>query len=112
MNLIGKNPWDSIPKTVKVDQRHAQKIWDIYITELYDRPNLQEHLEVEPEGEVDADEIGSYIFQSEVKKYVKELRDKKATGSDDVPGDVRKVLGEDGLRLVSQLTDNMYETRE
>jgi hypothetical protein len=37
-------------------------MWDIYITELYDRPNRQEILEVEPEGEVNADEIGPSIF--------------------------------------------------
>ena len=66
------------------------KIWENYITELHDRPNRQETLEVEPEEEVDADEKGSYILQSEVQKAIKEMRNKKATGDDDVPGDVLK----------------------
>jgi len=61
-----------------VYQRHVLKIWDIYITELYDRPNRQEILEFEPEGGVDAGEIGYYIFQNEVEKDIKELRYKKA----------------------------------
>ena len=37
-----------------------------YVTELYDRPNRPETLEVEPEKEVDTDEKGPYILQSEV----------------------------------------------
>jgi hypothetical protein len=47
-----------------------------------------------------------------VKKAIKEMRDKKATGDDDVPGDVIKLLGEDGLRLLTQLITSMYVTGE
>jgi hypothetical protein len=66
------------------------KIWEYYTSELYDRPNRPETLEVEPEEEVDTDENGSYILQSEVENAIKEMRKKKATGDDDVPGDVLK----------------------
>jgi hypothetical protein len=66
------------------------KIWKNYITELHDRPNWHETLEVKPEEEVNADEKGPYILQSEVKKHIKEMKNKKATGDDDVPGDVIK----------------------
>jgi hypothetical protein len=34
------------------------------------------------------------------------MRDKKATG-DDMPGDVLRLLGEDGLKLMIQLINNM-----
>ncbi|PNF17035.1 hypothetical protein B7P43_G00839, partial [Cryptotermes secundus] len=78
-----------------VDQRQVLKIWENYISELYDRPNRPETLEVEPEEEVDTDEKGPYILQSEVEKAIKEMRKGKATGDDDVPGDVLKLLGED-----------------
>ena len=44
-----------------VDQRQVQKFWENYVTELYDRPNRPETLEVEPEEEVDTDEKGPYI---------------------------------------------------
>jgi hypothetical protein len=43
-----------------------------------------------------------------VEKAIKEMREKKATGDDDVPGDVLKLLGEDGLRLRTQLIDSIY----
>jgi len=71
-----------------VEQNQVLKIWENYITELYDRPNQLETLEVKPEEEVDTDEKGPYILQSEVEKATKEMRNKKATGDDDVPGDV------------------------
>jgi hypothetical protein len=47
-----------------------------------------------------------------VEKAIKEMRDKKATGEDDVPGDVLKLLGEDGLRLMTQLINSIYVTGE
>jgi len=45
-------------------------------------------------------------LQSEVEKAIKKVRDTKATGDDDVPGDVIKLLGEDGLSIVTQLIIN------
>jgi len=51
-----------------VDQSQALKIWENYITELYDQPNRSETLEVEPEEEADTEKKGPYILQSEVKK--------------------------------------------
>jgi hypothetical protein len=45
-----------------------------------------------------------------VEKAFKEMRDKKATGDDDVPWDVLKLLGEDSLRIMKQLIKNIYET--
>ena len=47
-----------------------------------------------------------------MEKYIKEKKDKKATGDDDVPENVLKVLGEDGLSIVIQVISNIYETGE
>ena len=83
------------------------KIWENYSTELHNRPNRPQTLEVEREEEVDTDEKGSYILQSEVEKAIKEMRNKKATGDEDVPGDMLKLLGEGGLRRITKLTPLM-----
>jgi hypothetical protein len=85
-------------------------ITENYITELHDRPNRPETLGVEPEEEVDAEEKGPYILQSEVEKVIKEMRNKMATGDDDVPGDVLKLLGEGGLKIMTKLINTIYET--
>jgi hypothetical protein len=47
-----------------INQRRVLQIWENYITELYDRANRPEQLEVEAEAEVDEDEKGTYIYQS------------------------------------------------
>jgi hypothetical protein len=70
------------------------KIWENYITELHDRPNRPQTLEVETEEEVDTEEKGPYILQSKVKEAFKEVRNKKVTADDDVRGDVLKLMGE------------------
>jgi len=44
-----------------VDKKQVHKIWKNYVTELYDRRNRPETLEVEPEEEVDTGEKGPYI---------------------------------------------------
>ena len=76
------------------------------------RPNRPVTIEVEPEEEVDADEKGPYILQSEVEKAIMEMRNKKATGDDDVPGDVLKLFGEGGLKITTKLINTIYETGE
>ena len=84
------------------------KIWGNYITELYDRPDRPETLEFEPEEEVDTDDKGPYILHSEVEQAIKEIRDTKATGDDDVPGDVLKLLGEGVLKIMMELINTLY----
>jgi hypothetical protein len=44
-----------------------------------------------------------------VEKAIKEMRNKKAT-YDDVPGDVLKLLGECGLKVMKKLINTVYET--
>jgi hypothetical protein len=96
----------------KIEQSQVLKIWENYITEIHDRPNRPETLEVEPEEEVDVDEKGPYILQSDVEKSIKEMRNKMATGDDDVPGNVLKLLGEGGLKIMMKLINTIYETGE
>jgi hypothetical protein len=38
------------------------------------------------------------------------MRNKRATGDDDVPGDVLKLLGKGGLKIVTKLFNTTYET--
>jgi hypothetical protein len=51
-----------------VDQRQVLKIWENYVTELYDRPNRPETLDVEPEVE---DKKCPYILQSEMENLLR-----------------------------------------
>jgi hypothetical protein len=40
-------------------------------------------------------------LQSDEEKAIMEMRNKKATGDDELPGDVLKLLGEYGLKLMA-----------
>ena len=83
-----------------------------YNSELYDRPNRPETIETQPEAEVDTDEKGPHILQSEVEKAIKEMRNRKAIRDDDIPGDVLKLLGEGGLKILTKLSNTIYNTGE
>jgi len=87
------------------------KIWENYVIELYDRPNRPENLEVESE-QVDTDDKGPYILQSEVEKAIEEMRNRKAAEYDDLTGDVLKLLGEGGLKILTKLINTIYENGE
>jgi hypothetical protein len=99
-------------KRNRVDQVQVLKVWENYITELYDRTNKPDTIEVEPAEEVDTDEKGPHILQSEVEKAIKEMRKRKAIGFDDIPGNVLKLLGEGGLKILTKLSNTIYNTGE
>ena len=48
-------------------------------------------------------------MQSELEKAIKEIKNKKATGDDDVPGDVLKLF-EGVLKIMTKLINTIYET--
>ena len=47
-----------------------------------------------------------------MEKAVKEMRNRKARGNDDVPGEVLKLLGEGGLKILTKLINTIYENGE
>ena len=47
-----------------------------------------------------------------MEKSIKEMRNRKAKGDDDVPGDVLNLLGEGGLKILKKLINTIYETGE
>ena len=63
---LERNSWDSNPLHQRLSRENNSiskrsrllKIWKNYITNLYNRANRPENLEVEPEEEVDTDEKG------------------------------------------------------
>jgi hypothetical protein len=69
-------------------------------------------MNVEPEKEVDEDHKGPHILCSEVEKAIKEMRDKKFTGDDDVPVEAVRLLVDDGLNLLTQSINNIDESGE
>ena len=50
--------------------------------------------------------LDSLFPKTEISYAVKEMRNRKATGDDDVPGDVLKVMGEVGLKTLKKINQN------
>jgi hypothetical protein len=89
-----------------VDQRKVLKIWENYITELYDRANRTENVEIYPEEKVDADEKCPCVFHREVEKSCEEIN-KKPTADDDVPGNGLTLSGKDCMKY-DNTTDQQH----
>jgi len=49
-------------RNIIVEKSQVLKIWENYITELYDQPKRPENVEAEHEEEVDTDMEGHHIF--------------------------------------------------
>jgi hypothetical protein len=47
-----------------------------------------------------------------VEKAINAMRNQKATRYNDVPGDIFKLLGENGFRLITKLINNIQETAQ
>ena len=47
-----------------------------------------------------------------MEKAVKEMRNRNATGDDDIAGDVFKLLGKGGLKILTKLSNTVYNTGE
>ena len=56
--------------------------------------------------------MGNCIIYFSMGKAIKEMRDRRATGDDDIPGDVLKLLGEGGLKILTKLINTIHETGE
>jgi hypothetical protein len=99
-----------------VDERQVLKIWENWVTELYDRTNRSRNLQIETEGKVDEDEKRPYILLCEVENAVKQVKDEKATGDDDdddyVRGHVLKAFGEDDIKILTELFSIIYKSGE
>jgi hypothetical protein len=61
---------------------------------------------------MDKDENGPYILHSDAEKSVKEKENKKARCNYDVPTDIIKLLGQNGLKIMTQLIQTFDDTGE
>jgi hypothetical protein len=50
------------------------------------------------------------ILQSGVQKGIREIREQKAAGNDDIPVRYTQSVVRDGLRIMTQLINNLHET--
>ena len=91
------------------DEMQVLNRWKEYVEELYSKDINTTNTTIEDERTVEKDLKGPTILMSEVEWAIKNLRNKKAQGIDEIPAEMIKALGENGRKEIWHLCNNMYE---
>lgn len=103
---VGINNSNGILLTEPID---VQNRWKEYIEILYDKDGKPGNLKMEEETDVEIDNKGPTLLESEILNAVKEMKRNKAEGVDGIPGEFWKVVGERGMKELVGLSRDMYE---
>jgi hypothetical protein len=84
--------------------------WQQYVEELYDKAGKPERkdLGIEQEWEVDKDNMEPDLLIDEIKVAIKEMKNGKAKGYDEIPAEFWKLLGETALGKIEELCQDIY----
>src|SRR5215475_3063302 len=61
-------------------------------------------------AEIADEELGPDLLTEEITKAIKDMKENKAVGVDDIPSEFLKALGEKGTKEIVRLCKCMYET--
>src|SRR6187399_348260 len=80
--------------------------------ELYSKSSKprMEDFNLEEEMQVESDRKGPGLLNDEIHAAIKETKNGKAAGVDDIPADFLKLLDERALEILTELCVDIYET--
>ena len=86
--------------------------WKEYVEMLYDKNGRPsgDNMGIEERVDVDIDEIGPELLPEEIIRAVKDMKNNKAVGVDEIPAELWKSLGDKGMEEIVKLCKLMYET--
>jgi len=90
------------------DPELVRNWWKEYIEKLYHAKGKPHSLSVEPA--TDIDDIGPCILEEEVATAIKELKNNKAQGIDEIPAELLKCMGNTAVKVFTRLCQKIYET--
>ena len=64
----------------------------------------------EDEGTVQSDALRPDLLESEITAAIKELKNNKAEGISEIPGELLNILGKEGMKVLIDLCRNVYVT--
>src|SRR6266576_1795586 len=94
------------------DEKEVANRWKEYIEDLYNSHEKKNREMIEQEWEVREDEIGPEILKEEVILAIKEMKNGKAVGIDEIPIEVLKCLDDRGIQEIVKLCNRIYTTGE
>lgn len=97
------------------EPEEVREIWRQYIEALYDKdgkPRMEELKVEEEEKEVEVEERGPEVLKSEIMAAIREMKEGKAVGVDEIPAEMLKNLGERAQQEIYEICKEMYEKGE
>lgn len=84
------------------DEDEIKSRWEEYVSELYNDDRGET-----PETE---DDDGEEVLISEIQKAIKDLKSRKAPGSDMITSEMIKALDDTGVKIIHKLVNDIYKT--
>ena len=90
------------------DPELVRNRWKEYIEKLYNAEGKSHSLNIKPATDMDG--IGPCILEEEVVTAIKELKNNKAEGIDEIPAELLKCMGNTAVKVFIHLCQKIYET--
>ncbi|CAF1524939.1 unnamed protein product, partial [Didymodactylos carnosus] len=100
--------------TLLTDPKLVRQRWKEYIEELYDKDGkpTEEEIDLESEMDVEVDNVGPGILEDEIEAAIRQMKDKKAKGIDEIPAELLKKLEGSAKKELIRIYQDMYEKGE
>ena len=95
-----------INKDGEMTQRNIE--WKEYTEDLYGKDSKPNVIFIEERRDVEEDNVGPKILEDEVRQALTDLKNNKAEGIDNIPAEMLKAMGEDGIKHLANLCNMIY----
>lgn len=92
------------------DDKAVRERWSEYVKEIYATNEKPPSLNIEEEWETEFENRGLSILKCEIEKEIKEMKEKKSAGVDELPIEFFKCLTEKGLNEIVGLCNKIYNS--
>lgn len=93
-------------------EEEVRKRWEEYIEDLYMTKDKPESLNIEGEEQIEEEDKGPSILESEIRQAIKEMKSRKATGVDDLPIEFFKCIRGEGIKELTGMCNKIYNSGE
>ena len=118
-------------KQIREEKRNSQRVQEIegrngqkltrpedirnrfieYVEELYDKQNKPDII-IEEENDVGEDFLGPQLIESEIERAIKDLKNDKSPGQDEIPAEFLKNLDGEARKELIEITKDLYQEGE
>ena len=79
---------------------------------MYDSENRSQDIAIEAQDELDEDDKGPTVLKSEIVKAIRHAKKEGHNRDNNIPVDLLKELGDNGLKIMTALVNKIYTRRD